>query len=262
MARKIVPLSAANAGMTRLRTKGGASAETLYDLLNGYITLSGRIEPRPGTVIDITLPANTKGLAPHKGILYVFSHAPAVTSNPSKYVVAVTRHPTDPTIPILQVHFAAPFMGFLYVVVEFTDGQIWHYWLEELDTWTLNTDYLIGDRVFPSVENGFAYQANRQGDPNPAWAPAVTRGIGDVIEPTVYNGFKYTVTATTGSNPQSGALEPDWIAEAGATVIEYGDGSGTTTPTTVVDPDPNIGGIPEKYDNPAGGFKNRYATEP
>jgi hypothetical protein len=67
--------------MTRLRSKGGASPETLYDLLNGYITLAGTIRPRPGTQTDITLPEDTKGMVAHNCRIYVFKHEPDVTSN-------------------------------------------------------------------------------------------------------------------------------------------------------------------------------------
>jgi hypothetical protein len=235
---RIVPLSTASAGMTRLRTKGEAAPNTLYDLLNGYITLSGTIRPRPGTQTDITLPANTKGLVAHKCKLYVFSHTPQTTSNPDKYVVATLRHPTDSTIALEQIHFAAPFMGFLYVAAEFADGNTWHYWLEELEDWSANTDYLIGERVFPTTENGFAYQAERIGSPYPNWVANTQYSVNDITEPTTYNGFKYTVVATTGTTPTSGTVEPDWPAEAGAQVVEYAEGQDSTViSSTVVDPD-------------------------
>lgn len=255
---RIQPLSTANAGMTRLRSKGNAAPGTLYDCLNAYITLAGTIRPRPGTQTDITLPADTKGLVAHKCRLYVFSHIPQVTSNPDKYVVATLRHPIDATIPIEQIHFAAPFMGFLYVAAQFEDGNTWHYWLEELDEWTPNTDYKVGDRVFPSTENGFAYRATRPGSPNQVWAAGASRAIDDVIEPTVYNGYKYTVVNTTGPNPASGATEPDWPTESGSQVIEYSQGDDSTTVTTPTTSDYpsyiNYGNIPDRYENPAGGF--------
>jgi hypothetical protein len=262
---RIQPLSTANDGMTRLRTKGNAAPSTLYDLLNGYITLAGTIKPRPGTQTDIALPADTKGLVAHKCRLYVFSHTPQVTSNPDKYVVATLRHPTDPTIKIQQIHFQAPFMGFLYVAAEFEDGNTWHYWLEELDEWSPNTDYMVGDRVFPLTENGYAYKATRPGSPNQAWAESVERTVGDVVEPTVYNGFKYTVIDTTGTNPSSGTVEPDWPAESGAQVIEYAHGEASTEVTTPgYDPDPDSGGSEDyqdgRYDNPAGGWQGPYYT--
>jgi hypothetical protein len=255
---RIQPLSTANAGMTRLRSKGNAAPATLYDLLNGYITIAGSINARPGTQTEITLPSSTKGLVAHKSKLYTFNHVPAETSNPDKYVVAVLRHPTDPSIALEQIHFAAAFVGFLYVAAQFTDGNVWHYWLEELDAWSASTDYMIGDRVFPETENGYAYKATRPGSPNEAWAANVERSVGDIVEPTTYNGFKYTVIATTGTNPTSGSTEPDWPAEAGAQIIEYSEGADSTTITsTVVDPDPDSGAIPDGYDidQLAGGYR-------
>jgi len=262
---RIQPLSTANAGMTRLRVKGDAAPNSLYDLLNGYITLSGTIKPRPGTQTDITLPANTKGLTAHKCRLYVFKHEPDVTSNPDKYVVQALRHPTDPTALLRQIHFAAPFVGFLYVAAEFDDGNTWHYWLEELDAWSANTDYMIGDRIFPTTENGYAYQATRPGSPNPAWSANTARALNDVIEPTTYNGFKYTVVAVTGASPSSGATEPDWPAESGAQVIEYAQGEASVPITTpVIQPNPNIGTYQDGYGLPylGGGFRGGAYTVP
>lgn len=262
---RIQPLSTGNAGMTRLRTKGNAGAATLYDLLNGYITLAGTIKPRPGSVVDTTLPADTKGLTAHKCKLYVFSSTPVVMTDPD-YVNAVVRHPSDPTVLLLQIHFASPFMGFLYVAAEFEDGQIWHYWLEELDPWSSGTAYLIGDRVFPSTENGFAYEATRPGSAGPAWAASVPRAVNDVIEPTVYNGYEYTVVSVTGDNPASGELEPDWPAEAGAQVIEFSAGNEEgTIDTSIVYPnyplyDPyggTIGGT-----GSTGGYRQYATVEP
>ena len=217
--------------MTRLRSKGNAAPNTLYDLLNGYITLSGTIKPRPGTQTDITLPADTVGLVSHKCRLYVFSHEPKTTSNPDKYVVAVLRHPTDPTQTLSKIHFASPFMGFLYVAAEFADGNVWHYWLEELDAWSANTDYKEGDRVVPTTENGYAYRATRPGSPNAAWQASTQYALNDVVEPTVANGFKYTAVAVTG-DPVSGENEPTWPEESGAQVIEYASGLESTTVVT------------------------------
>ena len=87
------------------------------------------------------------------------------------------------------------------------------------------------------------------------WNAGVARAMGDVIEPTVYNGFKYTVIGTDGANPSSGSTEPDWPTEAGAQIIEYAQGEGgNVVESTVIDPDPDSGNIPDRYGNPAGGF--------
>jgi len=260
---RAVPLTTANRGMTRLRTKGAARPDTLYDLLNGYIKISGTLNARPGTLKDITLPTDTVGMVAHKCKIYVFSHIPQVTSQPDKYIVAVLRHPTDPSIKIHQIHFQAPYMGFLYVAAEFADGNIWHYWLEELDAWTANTSYKEGDRVFPSTENGFAYEATNPGSPLPAWAPNVVRAVNDEIEPTVVNGFKYKVVSVTGSNPASGDIEPIWPEEIGAQVIEFAAGNEVGTIDTAVT-GPQEPPTDEDYAGTVGGrgayTGRRYAT--
>ncbi|WP_256202355.1 hypothetical protein [Stenotrophomonas pictorum] len=56
-----IAMSAVKAGITRLRDKGGASSDSLYDLLNGYVTAARTIKCRPGTRIDAELPEGTKG---------------------------------------------------------------------------------------------------------------------------------------------------------------------------------------------------------
>ena len=244
-------LSTANAGMTRLRRKGKASPATLYDCLNAYITIAGSIKPRPGTVVDIVLPAGTKGLVAHKGIMTVFSHTPTTIPD-SRYQCITLRHPTDSTLSIRAIHFAKPFMGFLYVVAAFEDDSQYHYWAEELDAWLADTPYLIGGRVFPTSPNGFAYKATRTGSPNPAWGPGISRTVGDFIEPTVYNGFYYECIAVTGTNPASGSVEPDWPTEEGAIIIED-----TLTDGSTVDPGSGGDGdsdgtrdIEDRYTNP------------
>ena len=42
-------LTTAKGGINRLRDKGNASKDSLYDLLNGYVTQTNSIKPRPGT---------------------------------------------------------------------------------------------------------------------------------------------------------------------------------------------------------------------
>jgi hypothetical protein len=242
--------------MTRLRHKGKASQATLYDLENGYITIAGTIKPRPGTFLEHTLPIGTKGFAVHKSKFNVFSSQP-VTMTDGRFVNNILRHPTSPTAEIAQIHFQSEFMGFLYVVAEFDDGQIFHYYLEALATWGANTGYKPGDRVFPSVANGYAYRAKRLNPPELLWAVGVERAIGDVVEPTVGNGFKYTVIAVSGANPASGQVQPAWPAADGATIVEHTDTEGPVPVEVVTDPvDPYE--LPPRYENP--NFPGPYET--
>ena len=216
-------------GINRLRTKGGASPTSLYDLLNGYLTLSGTVKSRGGTARVKTLPANTKGLCVFGGKLKTFHHNSS-TGSDALIDVIILRHPTDGTLTLKEIHFSEPFLGYIYVVAEYSDSSVHHFWLQSSKTWSASTAYKEGDVVQPTTPNGFAYKAVRLGAPLNKWSPLTARAISDVIVPTVSNGYLYTVTAVTGSNPASGTTEPTWIAEDGAIVIEgiVSSGSGTS----------------------------------
>lgn len=221
-------LTAIGGGISRIRTKGVARRDTLYDLINGYVTTDGTIESRPGTVRDATLPAGTKGLTAHEGQLHVFASAVLEDPLPEGYVLHVITHPDavagDPDFELAKIHFAEPFMSFLYVVAEFANGDTYHFWLQTAGAWEASRVYMAGDIIEPTTPNGIAYRALRSDPPNPAWAPNVPRAIGDRIEPTEYNGFYYEVTDTIGASPASGSTEPAWPTSEGAEVAEDTEG--------------------------------------
>lgn len=234
------------AGITRLRDKGGASAESLFDLLNGYVDASGAPTSRDGTTLKHTLPAGTKGLCAFEGKKHVFA-LEAIDPGSSDYVVDILIHPdANFTGTLKAIHFAKPFLGFLYVVAEFSDGNVYHYWLQSKDVWQPNTVYFNGDAVRPSTPNGFIYTAKARNAPG-AWQPSTKYAIGDEVQPTTYNGYKYVVTELDGTNPTSGTSEPDWIASEGAEIIEDKDSTPTTNTTTQTT---NPAG--DRYDNLPG----------
>jgi hypothetical protein len=262
---RTVPLTVIRGGINRQRTKGGALSDSLYDLLNGYVTVAGTVVARPGTIREQTLNALTRGLVAFDGTLHTFCHE--IVAVPDGYTLHVLHHPDSAEGYIFElekIHFASPMMGALYVAAEFDDGQVFHYWLQQVDAWTELTHYLHGTMVRPTIPNGLAYQASRLGDPYPAWAPGVPRSDGtgsdyeqSIIEPTVYNDFYYTCVLTGGDNPRSGQVEPEWPLEDGAQVIEYADGGeATETPAPPEPPstDTPQEGIRERYRN-RGGFR-------
>lgn len=229
---RIVELNALEGGITRLRSKGGANPKWLYDLLNGYVLQDGSIQSRPGTEDEILLPEGTKGLCAVNGGLVVFASTPKTITD-ARVICEVLTHPNDPSLDIAEIHFAGPFLGgasgaYLYVVAEFTDGEIFHFWLQHADTWQASTTYVEGQLVEPTTPNGYVYRAKRIGAPGQLWAPNVARTVGDVVEPTTANGFQYTCVDTLGVSPRSGTVEPVWPAEDGAQVIE--DTNGITVP--------------------------------
>lgn len=247
MTGRVVTLNAAKGGINRLKVKGGADANSLYDLVNGYVDQSGIPRSRPGSVNVTTLPANaTKGMCAYDGKLVVFSHQPQdLAASTPVTECEVLRHPSIPEMPLKDVHFAAPYMGYLYVVPEFQNGDVYHYWLQKGTTWEPNKAYLPGALVMPTDANGIAYQLDSGTETFAPWVKNVPRGMGDVVVPTVDDGYKYTVTDAFGPSPKSGAIEPTWPAVDGGTVFEDSDvqaplpistgQSGATLPPSVSD---------------------------
>lgn len=230
-----IPLTVINGGISRLRVKGAAARDSLYDLVNGYVTAGKTIKVRPGSVLvaDLT-PSGTDqptvGLTAYKGVFNVFCHVE--TPVPSGYQLNILVNPVDPTLAIKEIHFAAPFLGFLYVVAEFTDGSVYHYWLQDNGTWQPNTVYFNGDYVLPTVPNGFAFAATRLLQPYATWTPESGVALNDIIEPTNYTGFVYKAIAIAGDSPHTGATEPSWPTKENAQIQEFGDFGTTSSAST------------------------------
>jgi hypothetical protein len=253
-------LTTAKGGINRLRDKGNADKDSLYDLENGYVTQTNSIKPRPGTRRAYTLPLGTKGMAAFQGKLHVFSSEPVVSTD-DMVVINILRHPAaGSTDELKAIHFAAPFLGFLYVVAEWLSGDVYHYWLQSATTWLPNTSYSTGSIVAPTTPNGYYYRASRIGPAGIAWAPNVARTIGDVVEPTTQNGFEYTVIETYGATPRSGATEPVWPEQDGATIAEDTEGGVPSAPTTPTTPTTTV--PPEVEDRYGSGVNaNRTGNE-
>lgn len=244
-------LTQTKGGINRQQVVGSPPAGTLYDCLNTYVENGQVYLARQGTRATHDLPVGaTKGLCAFNGEFVVFSGEPQTV--PAGVNCEVLNHPTIPGLSVSKIHFAGPFLRFLYVVAEFVDGNIYHYWLRGAEEWEPSRAYSLGFLVEPTVENGFVYRAGRLNDAFPLWAPNVLRALTDKIEPTVTDGFYYEVVNVIGTSPRSGATEPTWKAEDGAITVEDVSASGPETPvvgppTVPANPDPD-----GTYTNPGG----------
>jgi hypothetical protein len=217
------PITVLSGGIDRLRVKGGASANKLYDLQNAYITNAGAVVPREGTIRAATLDSSTVGLMSANGQFNIFSSTFSTAALPANYVLNVLSNPVNASSSPTTIWFAKPFMGFPYVVAQFSDTTIHHYWLQNNGTWTSSTDYTSASIVLPPVLNGLAYQGVRDFPSQPLWTADSQITSGSYIEPNTPTGFTYQAIAVTGSPVHTGLVEPVWPTIAGGIIQEFGD---------------------------------------
>jgi hypothetical protein len=89
-------LTAISGGINRLRTKGGADKNSLFDLLNGYVTQTGTVKVREGTFRNANIATysgagKTAGLMSYQSQLHVFGNT--VVPVPPGYALHVINHP-------------------------------------------------------------------------------------------------------------------------------------------------------------------------
>lgn len=252
-----VTLNASKAGMTRLRDKGGASPETLYELTNAYINASRSPTQRPGTTWTYQFGANTHGLVAFQGIFYAFTDNPSAVVSTGNYRVVLLRNPVAGSAATLaKITYAVPFMGYLYVVGIYSDGTAHHFWLQNPAAWTANTTYATNTLVQPTVPNGYYYRALPLNIP-PVWQPHTQYIVASQVQPSKYNGFYYQcLNVSVLFPPTSGPNEPAWSTSLGGITLDFSAGNATTNPTQVNTP-PQPPPAPGPGTGPGGRYGNR-----
>lgn len=249
---RLVALSAVKAGITRLREKGGASPESLFELLNGFVTAERSIKIRPGSELDHDLPDGTKGLVLFRGKFVVFADH-VLDPGSDEYVVEVITYPDPSVVATLEdIRFAVPFLGYLYVVARWSDGLIVHYYLQVAEAWQPDHAYSLNAMVTPTVPAGIFYRATRLTAPGEVWTAGAAHDVDDVVEPTTFNGYEYVCVDAAGDDPHSGTVEPAWIAQDGAFVYEDVD----ATPPGGGAPPGGGGSLPPEIPGRYGGGPN------
>lgn len=210
--------------------------DRVWNLVNAFVNDAGRIVKRPGlTGTDAT--AACRGLLGFRGKLHTFAATPQTNPSPALLVINVLRHPTGAAATLAKVHSVHLFLGALYVVAEFSDAVVKHYWLQPAATWTANTKVERGEYLQPTAANGFYYEVSNDSTIN-AWQANTAYAAANQRQPTAYNGFYYQVTSTTGTTPKSGDTEPAWPTVVGATITEVRLVAGQPVTTPTVTPPP------------------------
>lgn len=236
-------LTVIKGGLSRLRTKGAALKDTLFKLTNGHVTFEKTVVRRPGTLRHATLPSGTFGLLGFDGGFHVFATS-VVASLPADVTLHVLLHPGGEDLK--KIHFAKPYLGAIYVVAEFDNDDVYHFWLQPAeDDWQADTEYSANEFVTPTTPNGFVYKATRLGDAKQSWAPNVPREVGDEIEPTTYNEYYYEAIEANGDNPRSAEFEPVWPTNTGETIIENAASEESDENESVSGPEPPSANRPQ-----------------
>ena len=153
-----------------------------------------------------------------------------IVSAPAGFTLNILSDPHDRTQALEKIWFAKPFMGFEFVVAEFANSDVVHYWLQNDGAWTSSTDYTTASIVLPPVLNGLAYQAVRHFPPQPLWTPETAITPGQYVEPNSPTGFAYQAVNVPGSF--SGVLyhfDGDFKDSSGNNLNAITTGATTTT---------------------------------
>lgn len=170
---------------------------TAWTIKNGHLTRGGDVERRKKFVKQAgSFPATTSGLYAINSTLYTTGYDASEAGNiPPGTTHILTQHPT-PTTPIRKTLDAKGFDGTLYAVIEFDDGNIYHYYgpdrVTDWDTLatTIGSNNALAAALAAAIDNSSAVSASAAG-------PIIT------ITSSVA-GVPFTITQNTvnnGSNP-------------------------------------------------------------
>lgn len=239
-------------GVNLKRKSGGADKRDLIDLFNGFVNTEGTVQNRPGLSdpynaagsarAALTFPSNTVGVFGFEGKYHTFHASSSSNGGDSRIVVHVLRHPTGGGAQLSKIWACFVFLGKIYVVAEFTDAVVRHYWLNDPVAWTVSTVKQFGDRVQPTTPNGYYYRA-ATASTIIAWQPQTEKGVGDQVQPTTANGFAYGAATLYGPGPHfTSNTEPNWSLVDGASTFErHYETEDAVTPPPAGVPDPNTG---------------------
>jgi hypothetical protein len=193
-------------GLDTRRLPETTSGGVLIRALNGHISRGGEFEKRAAFVDEYSLPANTFGLAAAPSSLYVFGSAVAPVM-PAGVLYQRLQHPSaSPMVNVLSVDLYA---GKLYVVAEFQDGSVFHFY-----DGARVTDWYDGRaRATFNVVNGV-------GGGSPSTMSSIqVNGVSIMAGAVVWPGNPQDMASAIASSINSATSSPDYTAVASGTSV-------------------------------------------
>lgn len=194
-------------GMDRKRaSRVAAELGSAWTIKNGHLTRGGDVARRKKFVKQTgSFPASTKGLFAINETLYTVGYDEAnAGSVPPGVSHLLTQHPT-PTTAITKVRDADAFNGKLYSIVEFADGNIYHYYdTSRVTDWdslatTIGSNTAVAAALAAAINNSSAVDANSSGD-----VITITAEVA---------GVPFTISASTVNNGISPVIGVPPVAE-------------------------------------------------
>lgn len=147
-------------GLNRLRPQVAGVPGSLWNAKNCVIGRGGDIEAAKKFVPEYALPVGTFGLAGINGRPYVFGTASSPVGLPSD--IAYQQLTYTGGANIIKVHDARPFSAKMYVIAEFDDGDVRHFYGGvEVTEWQTLADAAWG---YPTVAKLLAQKINERSD--------------------------------------------------------------------------------------------------
>jgi len=171
-----------DAGLDVSKGRSVAGANQLRTLTNAYVTTGKALRKRPGLTKVATLEAGTKGLVGAKGKLHTFYAKGSITHSNTLFQANFIPHPNNSAQDVNKIHSGTDFNGYIYVVAEYDDTNVYHHYLDDPGAWAASTAYNLGDFRRPTTPNGFRYEvttAGTSGGSEPAWPTTVGTTVTD-----------------------------------------------------------------------------------
>jgi len=185
-------------GMDRKRaSRAAAELGSAWTIKNGQLTRGGDVARRKKFVRQPgSFPSTTVGLSAVNQTLYTFGYSAAQAGNvPPGVTHILTQHPV-PATEITDIHDSEAFNGSLYSILEFADGNIYHY-----NNTTRVTDW---DTLSGSIGSNDAIATALAAAINNSVAVNATAATDTVTITSATAGTAFTIARSTtnnGANP-------------------------------------------------------------
>lgn len=210
-------------GLDTRRMFEAAAGGVLIRARNGHITSGGEFEARYAFVPEYELPADTHGLFYDRAGIVVFGSVTEPAMPPGVSYQRI-EHPDGPT-PLARVLSADLFRGKIYVVGEFEDGSIHHFYdgtrVEDWFDGRASASFdVTGGGVIPATAatGGFEITA---GTNNPANTidDVMIDGVDILGSPVQHTGNNSTTASAVAAQINAYTSSPDYTALAAGAVV-------------------------------------------